>query len=234
VIVRDGWTFIIIGLVLTILLALGAVRWSSLTLLILAAVFGVFSLFTAFFFRNPPRTVPTDPSVLVSPADGRVVAIVSLDDHPHIGGKATRVSIFLSVLDVHVNRVPAAGVIDYVRYTPGQFMAAFHDSASDMNERTEIGMTTAAGHRIAYSQIAGVIARRIVCNLETGQTVTKGERFGMIRFGSRTDLIVPGNWEIAVSLGNHVKGGETVIGYVPPETAPGASSDTPMEDRTVE
>ena len=233
-IVRDGLTFILVGLVVTILLASGAIRWSSLSLLIAAAVFALLTLFTAFFFRNPPRTIPTDPRVLVSPADGRIVAIKSLEDHPHIGAPAKRVSIFLSVLDVHLNRTPAAGVIDYVRYNPGKFFAAFEEKASELNEQTEIGMTTTGGHKIVFTQIAGLIARRIVCNLETGQEVAKGERFGLIRFGSRTDLIVPAQWEIAVSLGDHVAGGETVIGYLPSTTDAAGEDERGVEDRAVE
>ncbi len=132
-IVRDGWPFILIGLALTVIFLLSALKWDSLVLLIVTVVMALLTIFTTFFFRNPHRVIPPDPRVLVSPADGRIVAITPLDNHPFIGGPATRVSIFLSVLDVHVNRTPAAGTIDYVKYNPGKFFAAFEDKASELN-----------------------------------------------------------------------------------------------------
>ena len=119
----------------------------------------------------------------------------------------TKVSIFLSVLNVHVNRVPASGKIDYVKYNPGKFFAALADKASELNEQTEIGMTTASGQKIVFKQIAGMIARRIVCRLTPQENVAAGERFGMIRFGSRTELFVPVNTKISVKPGDKVKGG---------------------------
>jgi len=233
VIIRDGWPFILIGLALTVVFLLGALRWSSIVLLVVTAVFAVLTVFTAFFFRNPDRSIPPDPNLLVSPADGRIVAITHLDSHPQIDGPATRVSIFLSVFDVHVNRTPAAGTIDYVHYNPGKFFAAFEDKASELNEQTEIGMTTTGGHKIAFTQIAGLIARRIVCRLEPGQQVTAGELFGLIRFGSRTDLTVPAGWDIRVKIGDKVKGGESVIGVIPGgglnQTASGDVSKTDVK-----
>ena len=171
--VRDGWPFILIGLVLTVIFLFGALKWNSLALLVAAAVLAVLTVFIAFFFRNPSRVVPADPNLLVAPADGRVVAITHLDSHPQIGGPAVRVSIFLSIFDVHVNRTPAAGTIDYVHYNPGEFFAAFEDKASELNEQTEIGLTTPAGYKIAFTQIAGLIARRIVCRLKPGDTVAE-------------------------------------------------------------
>lgn len=225
-IVRDGWPFILIGVALMVIFLLGALKWDGLLLLIFSAVFAVLTLFVAFFFRNPARVIPDDPLALVAPADGKIVAIQPLDNHPHIGGPATRVSIFLSVFDVHVNRTPTAGVVDYVQYNPGKFFAAFEDKASELNERTEIGMTTGDGHKIAFSQIAGLIARRIVCRLDEGDTVGMGERFGLIRFGSRTDLTVPAGWEITVDIGDRVKGGASIMGYMP---APGRKSQTGPE-----
>ncbi len=214
-IVRDGWPFILIALALTLLFVFGAVRWNNMPLLIVAALFALLTLFTTFFFRNPDRTIPTDPNTLVSPADGKIVDIRSFDTHDYIGGPVTRVSIFLSVFDVHVNRVPASGTIDYVKYNPGKFFAAFEDKASELNEQNEIGMTTRDGHRITFSQIAGIIARRIVCDLEEGQEVTVGKRYGLIRFGSRTDITVPSGWEIEVEKGQHVAGGESIIARIP-------------------
>jgi len=215
-IVKDGWTFIIISFVLTILILVGAIKWDNLWLLILASIFAVLTLFTTFFFRDPDRISPSDPMSLVSPADGKIVAFKEIDSHPFIGGPAIRVSIFLSVLDVHVNRTPAEGIIDYVKYNPGKFFAAFEEKASDKNEQTEIGMTTSTGQKIVFTQIAGIIARRIICNLNESDKVTKGERFGLIRFGSRSDIIIPKNSVINVKMGDHVVGGLTEIAFLKP------------------
>ncbi len=210
-IVREGLPFIVFGIVVTAALILSAARWDSWVAFVLSLVVALLTVFTAFFFRNPVRQVPTETNILVAPADGTVVAIDSLENHPFIGGKAVRVSIFLSIFDVHLNRTPAAGVIDYVKYNPGQFLAAYEDKASEVNEQTEIGMTDRAGHKLVFKQIAGIIARRIVCRLKAEQPVTLGERFGMIRFGSRTDLIYPTAYETRVTKGQHVTAGETVM-----------------------
>jgi phosphatidylserine decarboxylase len=149
-----------------------------------------------------------------------VVAIETLEDHPFVGGQAVKVSIFLSVFDVHVNRVPTAGAIDFVRYNPGKFFAAFEDKASDLNEQTEIGMTASSGHKVVFKQIAGLIARRIICHLKEGDSVSTGDRFGMIRYGSRADLIAPAGTEIKVMIGDHVAAGESVLGYLPMTAQP--------------
>lgn len=216
-IAREGLHLIFIGLVLTAGFILLASRYDNKILFGLSIFFGVLTLFTIFFFRDPARQVNVKPNCLVSPADGRILAVEEIMDDPHIGGKALKVSIFLSVFDVHVNRVPVSGKIDYVKYNPGKFFSAFKDKASHFNEQTEIGMTAATGHKIIFKQIAGSIARRIVCYLHPGDDVISGARFGMIRFGSRTELIVPDNTSITVKVGDHVKGAESVIGYLPAE-----------------
>jgi len=232
VIVRDGWPFLVIGAALVLATAAGAVRWSSLGLLAAAGLCALLTLFTAYFFRNPPRVVPDDPRAVVAPADGKVVLITPLEDHPALGGPATRISIFLSVFDVHINRIPTAGAVDYVKYNPGRFFAAFADKASELNEQTEVGLTTPRGARLAVAQIAGLIARRIVCRLRAGDTVRTGAPFGMIRFGSRTDLTIPAAWEVTVRRGEHVKGGETIMALMPAAAArPPADgfADSPRE-----
>ena len=211
-IAREGWTFIIVGLVLTVILIYAAVRWDNWPTFALSLVFAILTVFTTFFFRDPDRTVPTAPNLLVAPADGKIVAIDTLDTHPYIGGKTLQVSIFLSIFDVHVNRVPIAGTVDYVKYNPGKFFAAFEDKASLLNEQTEIGLTTNDGRRVVFKQIAGLIARRIVCTLKEGESVETGQRCGIIRFGSRTDLLVPVDSRLDVKMGDRVKGGKTVIG----------------------
>ncbi len=211
-IAREGWSFIIIGLVLTVVLIWSATRWDNWPTFALSLIFGVLTIFTIFFFRDPERIVPLAPNILVAPADGKIVAIDTLETHPHIGGRTIQVSIFLSIFDVHVNRVPTDGTVDYVKYNPGKFMAAFNDKASLLNEQTEIGMTTESGQKIVFKQIAGLIARRIVCTLREKDRVGAGDRCGMIRFGSRTDLLVPVDSRLEVKMGDRVKGGETVIG----------------------
>ncbi|HEX2897586.1 MAG TPA: phosphatidylserine decarboxylase family protein [candidate division Zixibacteria bacterium] len=184
-----------------------------------AAVAGtILATFAVIFFRDPERTIPNIENALVSPADGKVVAIKSLPSHPYIQSDATQISIFLSPLDVHINRIPISGKIDFVNYKKGEFLAAYKESASEKNEQSEIGLVTSNGARIVFKQIAGVIARRIVCRLEKGQTVATGERFGMIKFGSRTDLIVPSNTLLEVKLGNRVQGGTTIIGRLSAKT----------------
>lgn len=213
-IAREGLMFILGGLVLSILLILGAVRFDSRWLFGIGVVTTLLTLFCVFFFRDPNRSFTPSPGMLISPADGKVVQIIPID-HPHIDGPATQVSIFLNVFDVHVNRVPTDGVVDYVNYNPGKFLAAYDDKASEVNEQTEIGMRSDDGHGVVVKQIAGLIARRIVCRLEPHDTVDIGERFGLIKFGSRTDLIVPHDSRIEVRVGDKVRGAHTVIGYLP-------------------
>ncbi len=214
-IVRDGWPFILVGLVLTVILLLGSLKWDSMWLLVVTAVFALLTLLITFFFRDPEREIPDVSLALVAPADGRVVAIDSLAHHPYLDSPATRVSIFLSIFDVHVNRMPVTGTVDYIEYRPGKFLAAFKNDASEVNEQTEIGMRSEYGEKLVIKQIAGVIARRIVCRVEKGDRVSRGDRFGMIRFGSRTDLIVPAETDIHVQKGDHVKGAASIIGTLP-------------------
>jgi len=210
-IAREGILFITIGAVLTIAFIFASLRYDSKFLFGSSIVLSILTIFVIFFFRDPNRTITATANELVAPADGKIVLIVDLDNHPFIGGPATQVSIFLNVFDVHINRVPTTGTIDYVKYNPGQFLVASADKASEVNEQTEIGMTTPQGTKLVFKQIAGLIARRIVCTLSESDSVQAGERCGMIKFGSRTDLIVPKGTEIAVRLGQHVTGGETIM-----------------------
>ncbi len=211
-IAREGIPFILLGLALTVVFIWFAVKWDSATLFTLSLLCSILTIWTVFFFRDPERSCEPRPGNLIAPADGKVVAIANVADHPFIGGSAVRISIFLSIFDVHINRIPATGTIDYVKHNPGRFLPAFVSKASELNENTEIGMTVSTGEKLVFKQIAGVIARRIVCRLGVGDSVTSGARFGMIRFGSRVDLIVPADSEISVKLGDHVTGGETIIG----------------------
>lgn len=167
-------------------------------------------IFTINFFRDPERKTPEKEKIVVSPADGKVLFVREIEDNRFLKGKAKVVAIFMSPLNVHVNRIPISGKVEYVKYHPGQFIAAFEDKASEKNERNEIGITSEYG-KVLFIQIAGFIARRIVSDLKVGDEVKIGERFGMIRFGSRVDVIVPPNWTEKVKKDDVVYAGETIL-----------------------
>ena len=201
--------FIVGGIVL-FALGLAVAHW-------LAWLAGLFTLFCVYFFRDPERVAPGRPGVLVAPADGRVVSIAPAVPPPELGlGPAARwrIGIFLSVLDVHVNRVPADGIVTRIAYRHGAFVNASLDKASDENERNALAIRLTDGREIAVVQIAGLIARRIVCDLREGDVVHAGARFGIIRFGSRTDLYLPEGIRPLVVEGQTMIGGETVIAAV--------------------
>ncbi|MGH8015213.1 MAG: phosphatidylserine decarboxylase family protein [Candidatus Zixiibacteriota bacterium] len=209
---KDGLT-ICLGMLTVTFLVWGLFLFDQRTIPLAAGtVSAILTALFFYFFRDPKREIPSGENLLVSPADGKVVAVKKLTSHEFLQSEAVQISIFLSPLDVHINRVPAAGNIEYVKYKSGRFLAAYNDLASDENEQTEIGLTTNNGSKIVFKQIAGWMARRIVCRLEKGQKVITGEKFGMIKFGSRTDLIVPSDTQIEVTTGQHVTGGETIIG----------------------
>jgi phosphatidylserine decarboxylase len=201
-VVREGLPFVLIPLVIAIIL-LAAGVWS------LAIVFAALAAFVAFFFRDPHREITTDKNLIVSAADGRVTRIEKLNaedaDSPVV------VSVFLSVFNVHINRSPIAGEVTDVRYSKGQFVIATRNDASHINEQNALTIKNEQ-MTVICKQIAGVLARRIVCWKKPGDRVDLGERFGLIRFGSRTDLILPPEVEIAVKLGDRVQGGVTIIG----------------------
>ena len=170
----------------------------------------LFLAFVLFFFRDPDREVPDNALAVISPADGKIVA---LDNRvpDYFNGYSIRLSIFLSMLNVHINRIPVEGSVSRLEYHPGKFKPAFTEKASELNEHTTIEIDNDYG-RIGFCQRAGTIARRIVCNLSEGQRVSMGERFGMIRFGSRVDVYMPENVRLLSRIGDKVKAGETVIG----------------------
>lgn len=206
-IAREGWLYIVVlagagGLLL-------ALRFTPAG----AALVGL-GLFTAFFFRDPERAIPSDPRLIVSPADGRIVKVVAAPDTHPIGPGATQVSIFLSIFNVHINRSPIAGRIEKTEYTKGEFLPAFDDKASLRNEQNAVTLVDGE-ERLMFKQIAGLIARRIVFRKRPGDTVARGERVGLIKFGSRTDIFLPRGVEIAVKVGDRVQGGSSVIGRRP-------------------
>lgn len=206
VIVKDGYPFIIAAVILTLIVYyfFGMVA---------AAVPAVLAAFFIYFFRNPSRSMPYDPNILYSPADGTVMAVEDIYDDEYLNEPATKVTVFLSVFNVHVNRSPIDGEIKYQRYTCGQFVPAYKKSASFENERHAIGLDNGR-MRILVTQVAGLLARRIVSWVTLGHQMKQGECYGMIKFGSSTELVVPKNVEITVKKGDTVVGGITVMGRI--------------------
>lgn len=214
-ILDDGWRFIAIFAVVTLLAALTGVAWLFWPLLVL-------TFWSIYFFRDPSRGVPQDDGVLIAPADGLVQMVAAAVPPAELGlgdQPLTRVSIFLSVFDVHINRAPCSGTVDVVAYRPGKYLNAAADKASEDNERMAIALKRSDGRTIGCVQIAGWVARRIVCYIKPGQVVQAGERFGHIRFGSRTDLYLPPGARLLVAAGQRMIGGETVVAELDPVTA---------------
>jgi len=182
---------------------------------------GLLAGLTLWFFRDPERALPPEAGregAIVAPADGQIVQLCRRTEPEFIRGEAVQISIFLSVLDVHVNRIPVSGVVRLCRYIPGRFRAAFRPEASWQNEQMLIGIESSNG-RVLFKQITGVLARRIVCTLHEGQAVRAGERFGMMKFGSRIDIFLPAERvHILVRERMRVRAGETIIGYLLPRT----------------
>lgn len=177
----------------------------------------ILSAWCLYFFRNPDRVIPTQKGILVSPADGMVSAIKQMPPPAELGmgdETRTRITIFLSVFNVHVNRTPAAGEITAVAYVPGEFISAADEDAGERNERQLLRMMTEDGKDIAFTQIAGLVARKIICDAEIGQAYARGELFGLIRFGSRTDIYLDKGMKPLVSVGQTMVGGESVIAII--------------------
>jgi phosphatidylserine decarboxylase len=198
--VKDGYKFAAPPLLLG-LLALGF-HWTWI-----GGVLIVLGVFVLFFFRDPERTPPSDPDAIVSPGDGRVMEVV---DEPRGTQAGRRISIFLSIFDVHVNRSPVAGKITAIEYRSGKFYAAMRGRASAENEQNAFHVTTDRGE-VVFKQIAGWVARRIICWKSAGESVTRGERVGMIRFGSRMDIWLPDHVDVVVRPGQHVAGGTSIL-----------------------
>lgn len=175
---------------------------------------GILILFTLWFFRDPERLIPeaakNDPSIIISPADGKVVEIIEEQEPHYIKDKVIRISIFLSPLDVHVNRSPVSGKVEFYHYNPGQYLVAYHPKSSDLNEQSRIGVQTKYG-KVFFKQIVGIVARRLVCELKVGDSVDVGARFGMMKFGSRMDVMVSPDSEICVKVGDRVSAGLSTI-----------------------
>ena len=174
---------------------------------------GLLVLFTLNFFRDPHRVTPEGDNLIVSPADGKVVLIKDVREDDYSKSEAVQVSIFMSPLNVHVNRYPINGTVGYFKYVPGEFLVAFEDKSSERNERTLIGVERGKT-KVLFKQIAGFVARRIVADVKVGDKAVAGARFGMIRFGSRVDVMIPKGSDVKVSLGDKTVAGETVLAVI--------------------
>jgi phosphatidylserine decarboxylase len=203
---KEGLPFLIPVVLLTIILGLmGWKVWMSLGIL--------FSLFIAYFFRNPKRKIPDLQNVILSPADGRIVHVGECQEERFLKEKTLKVSIFMSLFDVHLNRTPISGKVIERNYLPGRFLVASLEKSSLLNEQNAMILESEDRFKILLVQIAGFVARRIVCYAKAGDSMRKGEIFGLIRFGSRVDLYLPIVVKSIVRVGQHVKGGESIIGY---------------------
>lgn len=205
IIVREGYPFIILFLVLCMAALVFFGVWLAFPLLVV-------TFFVIWFFRNPERESPSDTNVVLSPADGRVIKVEEVSGNNLLTSPAKKISIFMNVFNVHVNRIPCSGVVRTIEYKKGKFFSADLDKASAENERNAVVIGTDDGREIMIIQIAGLIARRIVCWVEKGMRVTKGERFGLIRFGSRLEVFLPLDARISVNVGDTVKAGVTPLG----------------------
>ena len=217
-IAREGYPFLIFSLIGVILLYAVSTMAHGYWLIIwrtLSVIVFLFALFTAYFFRDPDRIVPYDDTALLAPADGTIIDIREVEEPLYLKDKVKRVSIFMSPFNVHINRTPITGVIDFVHYHPGKFLSAFKEKASLDNESILVGFKAQMDSRkIAVKLIAGLIARRIVFNKKEGDALRQGDRIGMIRFGSRAELFCPLSTEIRVKIGDKVNGGLTVMGVM--------------------
>ena len=202
---RAGYPFIFASAFSTAVFALlGVVFLAILGLLVTG--------FICWFFRDPDRLVPNGQGLIVSPADGKVIKVESVDDSPYFKGSCTRISIFMSIFNVHVNRAPHEGIIRQVNYHPGKFFSANLDKASADNEHNALLLESPSGKVIGFVQIAGLVARRIICGVQAGDTIKRGQRFGMICFGSRLDVYLPMGTEIRAAVGDRVQAGSSVLG----------------------
>ncbi len=206
-VVREGYVYIAAALFLAVVMYFGFG-------VVVAVPFVVLACYFTYFFRNPDRTIPTDEHLVVSPADGTVQDVVELEDDDFVKGPCTKIIIFLSVFNVHVNRSPIAGEIKCQKYVCGRFRPAYKDEVGFENERHMLGIENEKGFRVTVTQIAGILARRIVSWVTLDDNMSKGQVYGLIKFGSCTELVVPRNVEVLVKKGDKVRGGESVLGRI--------------------
>ncbi len=209
IIAREGWLYLALSVVATVLVA-----W--LVGGVIALVFVLIMLFVLQFFRDPHRDIPDEAGVLVSPADGKVIFAGQVED-PYLERPAFKISVFMNVFSVHSNRAPVSGIVKDVNYHPGLFVNAALDKASEKNERNAIVIEDESGRKIVSVQVAGLVARRILCYVKAGDQLEQGQRYGFIRFGSRVDLYLPLDFTMNVALGDNVSAGSTILGRFPDE-----------------
>jgi phosphatidylserine decarboxylase len=202
IIAREGWRYIA--------LAFGVAVVSSFLVGLWSVPLWIIALFVLQFFRDPPRTIPQDPNAILSPADGRIVVVEKAHD-PYANREALKISVFMNVFNVHSNRSPVDGKIEKVQYFPGKFINADLDKASTENERNALTITAASGHTVTCVQVAGLIARRILCYVSANDTLRRGQRYGFIRFGSRVDVYLPLSAKPRVTVGEKVSATETIL-----------------------
>jgi len=207
IIASEGYPFIIFSFVITVFVTFLGMYW-------LFTLFALITFFIVWFFRNPERIFREEEKLVISPADGKVIKVEDIEMNSTIAGKFKKISIFMNVFNVHVNRAPYTGKIETINYHEGKFFSANLDKASSDNERNEVMILTDDGRSVWAVQIAGLIARRIVCWIKVGSSVKKGERFGLIRFGSRVDVYLPEDSRVTVKTGDKVKAGESPLAYL--------------------
>jgi phosphatidylserine decarboxylase len=205
---KEGIPFIMVAAGGT--LAAGWMGWTAI-----AGAAGLLTLFISWFFRNPPRTIPQGSRIVVAPGDGKVIAVEEEFEPRYLKDRSVRVTIFLNVFDVHINRIPCEGIVENVQYQPGQFLVASKPDATIKNEQNAVMIKTVQGAKVLCVQVAGLIARRIICWVSPKDPAVLGERFGLIRFGSRMDTFLPIGSVIKVAVGDRVKGGESILGELP-------------------
>lgn len=203
-IVQEGVPFLLVFGLAGVAFAVGGLWWASIPCFLL-------TIYTAFFFRNPERLAPVGANLVVSPADGRVIVAGPAKETEFLNEEMLKVSIFMSLFDVHVNRFPIDGTVKNMKYHKGRFMAAFEDRASEENERNAMLIETGSGQKVVLVQVAGLVARRIVAYPGIGAFIMKGQRMGLIRFGSRCDMYFPLDTELAVKVGDRLLGGESLL-----------------------
>lgn len=206
-IAREGYPFIALFGFVTLVFAL--LGWTFITLVLL-----LLTLFTVYFFRDPKRVIPTDEGALLAPADGKVVFVGEVEEERFFNARVTKISIFMSVFDVHINRAPCSGKVVDMFYNKGEFVNASYDKASQVNEQSGMLIETQTGKNVLCVQIAGLVARRIITYPIIGDVLQPGSRYGLIRFGSRVDIYVPTSADVQVTLGERAVGGETILGQL--------------------
>lgn len=211
---KEGYSNIVVTVFIVFILCLIGISlngWLA-TLFFIAA--GLLLAFILFFFRDPDRDIPEDPNIILAPADGKIVSINTVEEKLYLNGQAKQISIFLSVLDVHVNRIPLGGKIEYLQYQPGKYLMAWNEKASTLNERADFGVLHPSGVKLFFRQITGFLARRIVYNVKQGDKVKTGHRFGMMKFGSRMDILIPAHIALEVEEGDRTVGGKTILAHI--------------------